>query len=384
MSWRFRKSFRLLPGVRLNVSRSGISTTIGGAPFSVNVGPRGVYSNVSIPGTGISARQRVGPPRETEYPPGPMPQPPHGSDDPGFLVERPLAPMREIRSGSTQGITSPGLVEFRNLIMQAEAERSELSREIAVATRRADAVGGQFRRWSDGWLLKRLRPARFAEFGRLAEEAAAKLAELQEQMSLAQVATTIELPAECAESFHRLCDAFSMVAGSTRIWDTLASRAAHRRIERTVADVVISREPVRFALGQTELLRCDWRVPHLENRNGGDLFLYPGFLLYRVSREAFAVIESRDVAIEYASCGFHETEGVPPHSEAIGQTWTKANKDGSPDRRFRDNRPIPVVRYGQLTIKSSSGLHEVYLVSNAANAERFVAAWNTHQRDLLG
>jgi hypothetical protein len=181
-----------------------------------------------------------------------------------------------------------------------------------------------------------------------------------------------------------LCDAFSAVAGASRIWDTLASRAANQRVERTVADLVISREPVRFALGQTDLLRCEWRVPHLENRNGGDLFLYPGFVLYRVSQEAFGVIVSSDVSIQYHSCGFHETDAVPPDSEVIEQTWIKANKDGSPDKRFRDNRQIPVVRYGQLTLKSASGLYEVYLVSHAGHAERFATAWEEHRKAVCG
>ena len=43
MSWRFRQSFKIIPGVRLNLSKSGLSASIGGAPFTVNVGPRGVF-----------------------------------------------------------------------------------------------------------------------------------------------------------------------------------------------------------------------------------------------------------------------------------------------------------------------------------------------------
>lgn len=59
VSWRFRKSFKVLPGIKLNLTSRGLSATLGASPFSVNVGPRGVYSNVSIPGTGISSRQRL-------------------------------------------------------------------------------------------------------------------------------------------------------------------------------------------------------------------------------------------------------------------------------------------------------------------------------------
>src|SRR5208283_2821566 len=59
MSWRLRKVFKMFPGVKLNVTRNGLSATFGAAPFSINAGPKGVYSNIQIPGTGIWDRQRL-------------------------------------------------------------------------------------------------------------------------------------------------------------------------------------------------------------------------------------------------------------------------------------------------------------------------------------
>jgi hypothetical protein len=56
---RFRKSIKLLPGVRVNISRSGVSTTIGPRGASINISERGVYSNLGIPGTGISFREKL-------------------------------------------------------------------------------------------------------------------------------------------------------------------------------------------------------------------------------------------------------------------------------------------------------------------------------------
>ena len=59
MGFRFHRSIRLLPGVRINLSRRGISTTIGPRGASINVGSRGTYANVGIPGTGVSSRTRL-------------------------------------------------------------------------------------------------------------------------------------------------------------------------------------------------------------------------------------------------------------------------------------------------------------------------------------
>lgn len=51
---RFRKSIKIMPGVRVNLSKSGISTSIGGRGATVNVGKRGLRSTLSVPGTGLS------------------------------------------------------------------------------------------------------------------------------------------------------------------------------------------------------------------------------------------------------------------------------------------------------------------------------------------
>jgi hypothetical protein len=54
MGFRFRQSVRLLPGIRLNFSTRGVSTSVGGRGFTLNFGKRGIRTTVGIPGTGIS------------------------------------------------------------------------------------------------------------------------------------------------------------------------------------------------------------------------------------------------------------------------------------------------------------------------------------------
>jgi hypothetical protein len=56
---RFRKSFKIAPGVRLNASLTGLSATLGPRGASLGVSSRGVYSNLGIPGSGISHRSRI-------------------------------------------------------------------------------------------------------------------------------------------------------------------------------------------------------------------------------------------------------------------------------------------------------------------------------------
>ena len=55
----YRKRIRVLPGVTLNLSKKGISTTIGVKGLSVNFSERGTYLNTGIPGTGLYNRTRI-------------------------------------------------------------------------------------------------------------------------------------------------------------------------------------------------------------------------------------------------------------------------------------------------------------------------------------
>lgn len=59
MGWRFRKYIHIAPGVKLNLSKGGVSTTFGGKGASVNMSKNGTYVNTSIPGTGLYRRDKL-------------------------------------------------------------------------------------------------------------------------------------------------------------------------------------------------------------------------------------------------------------------------------------------------------------------------------------
>ena len=60
MGFRFQKRLSILPGVRINLSKGGVSTSLGPRGADVNIGRNGVTTNAGIPGTGLSYRSKVG------------------------------------------------------------------------------------------------------------------------------------------------------------------------------------------------------------------------------------------------------------------------------------------------------------------------------------
>jgi uncharacterized membrane protein YdbT with pleckstrin-like domain len=54
MPVRFRRTFKIFPGVKVNVSKGGISFTVGTKGYHLNFSNRGVKQTVGLPGTGVS------------------------------------------------------------------------------------------------------------------------------------------------------------------------------------------------------------------------------------------------------------------------------------------------------------------------------------------
>lgn len=60
MGIRFRRSIKVSPGVRLNLSKSGLGVAVGRRGTRIGVGPRGPYTSFGIPGTGIYSINYLG------------------------------------------------------------------------------------------------------------------------------------------------------------------------------------------------------------------------------------------------------------------------------------------------------------------------------------
>lgn len=83
MGFRFRKSIKIIPGVRVNISKTGVSTSIGGKGATVNVSKRGARGTVGLPGTGVSYSQRLtGPNSRSKTSPLPPSYTHNRGDDP--------------------------------------------------------------------------------------------------------------------------------------------------------------------------------------------------------------------------------------------------------------------------------------------------------------
>lgn len=59
MGFKFRKRIKIAPGININLSKSGISTSIGKPGATINIGKKGVKATVGVPGSGFSYSQNL-------------------------------------------------------------------------------------------------------------------------------------------------------------------------------------------------------------------------------------------------------------------------------------------------------------------------------------
>jgi hypothetical protein len=57
--FRFRKTISVLPGVKVNLSKTGVSTSVGGKGATLNIGHGKKNVTLGIPGTGLSYRTQA-------------------------------------------------------------------------------------------------------------------------------------------------------------------------------------------------------------------------------------------------------------------------------------------------------------------------------------
>ena len=78
-----------------------------------------------------------------------------------------------------------------------------------------------------------------------------------------------------------------------------------------------------------------------------------------------------DLQIQVSSINFVESDPVPEDAQVIGQTWQYVNKNGTPDKRYKNNRQLPICLYGVVRLKSVSGINTEIYVSNIQKSRDF-------------
>jgi hypothetical protein len=284
---------------------------------------------------------------------------------------------KEFGDGNIADMTSPGLNSFKELLVATRAREQEIKSDLKKAKWQLSLA--RFTK-ALGWmsLTSAVIPAVRQHTAQAVEKRQFEVSTLVGNLVETRISVNFNMETEVAEPYRRTQNTFDQMAASHRIWSIYTEQQIDRVKARSTAGTVVSRTIAMFRRQATPLVDTEDAPLLMSVRRGrSNAYFYPGFVLIDGDeREDFALIDFTELNISSRQTNFTESEGAPADSHIVGKTWAKANKDGSRDRRFKDNMELPILRYGSLSVTSSGGMNESFMFSNAKASDDFARAAN--------
>ena len=343
MAFYFRKSLKF-GGLRLNLSKSGVGFSAGFKGFRVGTGPRGNYIHAGL--GGVHYRQTLSGPKERRQPREPAPLPPSSSTP----RSTPVADMEVIDSADIAQIQDVRFQEIIADIAEKVARRRFAKLSFWIWLGVAFLAGGG--RPGLGTILLLLAPVVWAVM---------RVVDRRRKT----VVLFYDLEEAAEQWCRKLCDACEALGRAGAFWHVPSAGASRDTKYTSGAGTVVQRARVRPSVTPAGFVS---NIPLPSIPAGKEtLILLPEVVLVVTDKGAGAVGYD-ELKVEAATTTFVESQLVPRDAKVVDRTWQYVNKSGGPDRRFKDNREIPVAEYGAISFTSQSGLNERFLVSDIGAA----------------
>ncbi len=172
--------------------------------------------------------------------------------------------------------------------------------------------------------------------------------------------------------YQQFAQHFKTFSCSRRIWQYLnvhntidykRNAGAGKLIKRVaLRSISTDQKPMRYFITNVA-------IPYLKLSNIEFYFLPERLVVKRGS--TFAALFYKNLRISGSSTRFIEEEGVAGDALVVDYTWKYVNKKGGPDRRFNNNRKLPICLYSEYALTSDTGIYEVITTSKQGAMDAF-------------
>ena len=284
----------------------------------------------------------------------------------------------KIISDEIEKLSSNNLVELRKILRKVFKDRKELSLEI-MKTEGDIIFQKNLRLIGFIFLIGIFFHKSITNKLKIKKE---YLLDLKNRLNNTFIEIDVYFDKSMDKQYIELENSFSSLMRCEKIWDITSEEENDEY--KSSADIILSKEEVKIDIKNIEFIRSTYSALHFENKNGGDLYIFPTFIYVDSVNDDIEILDIRDMSISFKSTINLEYDefDIPSDSKIIGTTWQYVNKKGGPDKRFSENYEISEVRYGELIIQSKSGFFEEYQFSNVEKAQNFYNAFYSYQQNL--
>jgi len=350
----FRKSVRFGP-FRVNFSGKGIGLSAGIPGFRLGTGPRGNY--VQMGGHGVYYRTSLPSGRAQGIPATRQPEDTRAHAEPP-IPDGTLDAFTSIASSQAGSISDSSSSELLDEIRRKHRLVKSYPWILAIMVL---IVGASMVNDLPHWVTVGI------AFVFLIAAAFAYRWDLRRKL----VILHYEVDGAAGDHYQSLFDSGTQLKDSARTWHVEGSAKVLDKKYHAGASSSIKRKPSSISFDLPPFMASNVSPIAITFAKATFYFFPDRVLVYskgEVGAVGYALLETNASVSR-----FIEEQGVPRDAKVVDKTWRFVNKKGGPDKRFKNNRELPICAYGELTLRSATGVHEVLMISrhgpNVAFAE---------------
>lgn len=349
MGWYFRKSKSVGP-FRVNFSKSGMSFSTGVKGARMTFGPRGTFVNVGS--NGIYYRKKLGSSAKS-----------NGSRSKSYA-----------QNGAVQYVENYAQTVDAITVQEQTQGVSVTNQAIVKDIKRARLLN---------WLWIALAAILLVYVGWWTLIIMLALRILLPRFFRAEV--NYEIDTEAANEWEKFAEFFSTLKTSKKLWvietsqsvmNTKTNAGAGRNLTRSPLTLKKTKANRTIGFGVFSNAPCF----KLKGKQCTILFLPCDIIIKKGKHIVACSYENLD--IRTGTTNFIETDPVPKDATIIRYTWQFVNKDGSADRRYSNNRQLPVCQYGRIMLQAGDQIGVEIHVSNAATTANIGTAYRYYANYL--
>ena len=296
MGLKFRRRQKLFPGVNLNLSAKGVSATIGIKGLSVNFNKTGTYLNTGISGTGIYDRNRIAKWEKnknevvTENP------------NQYYFLSKNLE--NAISSNQANSVTSEGLAEIKENLIEARKEYEEIKSELFelnIETQKIKKRLSLLKIILVGFFMKSLKEK--------IEDNENYIEHLNDQLSQCNINIKTNIDPNSEKQYKELAESFKNLLTVDYIWHK--TKEESNKSNRSSATYSIDRKRTKLCIDKANFIESDYDAFTFIKTNDDKLYLYPAFVMLYNNQNNFGLVELAELEINFSYAKYHESESLP-------------------------------------------------------------------------
>jgi hypothetical protein len=350
MGFYLRKSISVGP-LRFNFSKSGIGVSAGIKGLRFGAGPRGNYVHMGRGGLYYRATIPSSSPSQPRFRPA-------NSIDP-VIPSGTHAPLEEIESVHISQIADSSSQE---LLSELNQKRNKMRLwPIAATVSVLIFFAGLSSAWPNWLLLATLVAGLALTYVAFSHDTLAKT-----------VVLFYDFDPEMEEAYGQLHSAAEKIAGCAAAWHIEAQGDVYDRKYHAGASSLVRRKKTFVRKAEPPYVKSNIETIAM-GVGRQTLHFFPDRVLIYDSNGVGAV-GYQELGINVRPSRFIENGALPRDAKVVDRTWKYVNKSGEADRRFKDNRELPICLYDEISLSSQTGLNEVLQISRCEIAGAFAEA----------